>query len=191
MRLASRSTTAAVGVVVTTLALFGSGCDVADVLPLFNTSVIGSAVSDPNVCSIPENAGELLDEVLRLVNEERAKHGLNPVTIDPQLTAAAEDYACTMITDDYFGHYHPETGEGPGQRATAAGYHYLAVGENLAAGQKTPDEVMEDWMNSTAGHRENILNPMWVHVGLAVRTGGTYGIYWVQEFGVSWPNGQS
>lgn len=163
-----------------------AGCGTGQEFPF--TPVAGYATPDDEQCFVPENEAELIEEVIRLVNEERAKHGLDPVTANTTLQAAAGQYACTMIVDEFFAHYHPETGEGPGERATAAGYSYRAVGENLAAGQKTPSEAMRDWMNSTLGHRENILNPMWSHIGVAVRTGGPYGIYWVQEFGAPWAN---
>ena len=61
-------------------------------------------------------------------------------------------------------------------------YDYYMIGENLAAGQATPAQVMADWMES-AGHRANILEASFVELGVGVRTGGTYGTYWVQEFG--------
>jgi uncharacterized protein YkwD len=173
------------------LAVFtgAGGCGAVEGLPLLGRSVAAYAKADPNACSIPDDQSELVWEVIRLVNEERTSRGLNPVEANPQLTASASDYACTMIGEAYFGHYDPVTGDGPGDRAAAAGYVYRAVGENLGAGQKTPAEVVTDWMNSTTGHRENILNPMWVHIGVAVRKGGSYGTYWVQEFGVPWQAG--
>ncbi len=163
-----------------------AGCGTGQEFPF--TPVAGYATPDQEGCYVPDNEAELVEEVIRLVNEERAKHGLGPVTTNTTLASVAGGYACTMIAEEFFAHYHPDTGEGPGERATQAGYSYRAVGENLAAGQKTPSEVMRDWMNSTQGHRENILNPMWTHIGVAVRTGGPYGIYWVQEFGAPWAN---
>jgi len=164
----------------------GFGCGSVADLPFLWDLVAGSVAADPNECAVPIDEEELVAEVIRLVNQERISRGLNPVEVHPLLKQAAGSYACTMISDGYFGHYHPTTGEGPGDRATAVGYQYRAVGENLAAGQRTPAEVMEDWMNSTAGHRENILNPMWIHIGVAVRKGGPYGTYWVLEFGAPW-----
>jgi len=170
-----------------TVSFGGAGCGSGQDLPLFGNLIAGTVSADANVCLVPDDEEELVAEVVRLVNEERVSRGLNAVTVHPLLTKAAGDYACTMISDGYFGHYHPVTGQGPGERAAAVGYAYRAVGENLAAGQRTAAQVVQDWMNSTQGHRENILNPMWVHIGVAVRRGGSYGIYWVQEFGVTWP----
>jgi uncharacterized protein YkwD len=149
--------------------------------------VAGAVSGQADSCTVPDDSDELAAEIIRLVNQERTGRGLDPVSHNPQLADAADDYGCTMIRDGYFGHYHPVTGEGPGERTAAAGYRYRAVGENLAAGQRTPAEVVDDWMNSTEGHRENILNPMWSDVGVGVRTGGEYGIYWVLEFGLPWP----
>ena len=169
-----------------TTGLLCAGCGTVEGFPFLSSSVASFISPGSDGCYIPDNEDELVDEVVRLVNEERAAHGLDPVTVDATLTMMAGDYACTLIRDDYFGHYHPETGDGPGERATAFGYRYRAVGENLAAGQRAAAEAMKDWMNSTEGHRENILNPMWEHVGIAIRTGGTYGVYWVQEFGAPW-----
>lgn len=61
------------------------------------------------------------------------------------------------------------------------GIHYKSAGENIAAGQRTPDEVMQAWMNSS-GHRANILNAKYTELGVGYYKGGSYGVYWVQEF---------
>jgi len=74
------------------------------------------------------------------------------------------------------------TGSTLRDRSQAAEYDYWIVGENLAAGQRTPVEVVSAWMTSPC-HRENVLNPAFTELGVAVRYGGTYGYYWVQEFG--------
>lgn len=139
--------------------------------------------SDGTVCAIPSNDDELRDRVIELVNLERTSRGLDPLTADPLLNQMSEDYCCEMIEGGFFAHDNPYTGEGPGQRAINAGYIYLAVGENLAAGQTSPEQVVADWMASTEGHRENILATQWREVGVGVRTGGQYGVYWTLEFG--------
>lgn len=169
-----------------TLALAGLGCGAVDGIPFLDSAIAGLLAPASEGCDIPDDHDDLVAEILRLVNEERAKTGAGPVVLEPLLAHAASGYACTMIQEDFFGHYHPTTGEGPGERISDVGYSYRAVGENLAAGQRTPDEVVRDWMNSTQGHRENLLNPLWSHMGMAIRNGGTYGIYWVQEFGAPW-----
>lgn len=133
-------------------------------------------------CLSTDDAVRLADRVLELVNLERSIEGLTPVLESPVLTKLAEDYACRMIDDGFFDHFDP-TGAGPAERAAEKGYLFLAIGENLAAGQQTPAEVMDVWMRSPS-HRAIILDPRWEEVGVAVRSGGTYAIYWVQEFGV-------
>jgi uncharacterized protein YkwD len=61
------------------------------------------------------------------------------------------------------------------------GIDFKAAGENIAAGQKTAEEVMDGWMNSE-GHRANILNPDFTHIGIGYVQGGDYGTYWTQLF---------
>jgi uncharacterized protein YkwD len=122
------------------------------------------------------------EEILRLVNVERARAGLRAVVRDQTLEDQATKYACEMIHYDFFAHENPYTGSQLADRAAEFGYDYYMIGENLAAGQATPAQVMADWMES-AGHRANILEASFVELGVGVRTGGTYGTYWVQEFG--------
>ena len=133
-------------------------------------------------CVASEDAERLADQVLQLVNLERADAGLPPVVRHPALDKVADDYACRMITENFFGHTDPADGHGPGDRALIAKYAFYAIGENLAAGQQTPAEVMRVWMESPA-HREIILDEKWNDLGISVRQGGEYGVYWVQEFG--------
>jgi uncharacterized protein YkwD len=121
-------------------------------------------------------------QVLSLINIERARIGVGPLTVSEELTHAAEDYACIMAAEDFFDHTDPLTGDGPGDRAADAGYAFFAVGENLAAGQRTAAEAVEAWMDSPE-HRDTLLSPQWKETGIGVRGGGTYGTYWVQEFG--------
>jgi uncharacterized protein YkwD len=89
------------------------------------------------------------------VNIERAKAGCPPVRVDSRLAAAALAHSEDMVDRNYFSHTSPD-GEGPGERAAAAGYPQWS-GENIAKGYPTPAAVMEGWMNSP-GHRANILN---------------------------------
>jgi uncharacterized protein YkwD len=161
------------------LLVLGSGC-----FATASVTADGSAfaAAPDGKCFVPEDPEVLADQVLQLVNLERAAADLAPVSRSHKLERVATDYACRMVEDGFFDHTDPMTGEGPGDRAFAAEYEYRAVGENLAAGQHTAAEVMKVWMGSPA-HRENILDPRWSEVGIGVRTGGEYSIYWVQEFG--------
>jgi uncharacterized protein YkwD len=137
-------------------------------------------------CIAPDEAERMADQVLQLVNLERAAAGLAPVIANPVLERVAGDYACRMVELGFFGHEDLYTGYGPGARALAHKYPFYAIGENLAAGQETPAQAMRVWMASES-HRAIILDPKWKEVGVAVRGGGEYGAYWVQEFGVPMP----
>ena len=118
-------------------------------------------------------------------NLQRKQNGLPALLLNAELTKGAEMKVNDMFNRQYFEHESP-TGEGPGELATAAGYAYLMVGENLALGNYKNDEALvEAWMNSP-GHRENILNPKYTEIGVAVKRGTYEGqTVWlaVQEFG--------
>jgi uncharacterized protein YkwD len=152
------------------------------------TGTAGDSVgsTDSNVdfsgCITPAVSSSLVNEVLVLVNQERAAVGEQALTINTTLNEQAGDYACELIAYDFFAHENPVTGSTLATRTADSGYQYLLVGENLAAGQPTAAEAMEGWMNSE-GHRENILRSDYEEIGIAVREGGDYGIYWVQVFG--------
>ena len=147
-----------------------------------NTNSFAGIGDGGNECSQAPDAEAMVLRVIELVNEERAKIGMPPLSENDTLRQVAEDYACRMIEEDFFAHYTPE-GDGPGERAVRGGYVFMKLGENLAAGQTSAEQVMGEWMSSDQGHRENILSPDWREIGMAVRTGGEHGTYWVQEFG--------
>lgn len=119
-------------------------------------------------------------QVLELTNIEREKNNLSPLNWDNSLAELAEIHCKDMIDRDFFSHNNPD-GETPFDRMKKYGIEYFSAGENIAAGQFSPQSVVESWMNSQ-GHRANILNPDFKSLGVAVVKGGTYGIYWAQEF---------
>jgi len=119
-------------------------------------------------------------QILTRVNAERAKAGCKAVVLDPRLTAAAAGHAQDMATNNYFSHTSRD-GRTFVDRIKAQGYP-VPRSENIAAGQPTVTAVMDAWMAS-AGHRANILDCSAVAMGAASATGGSYGIYWVQDFG--------
>lgn len=120
------------------------------------------------------------DQVLELVNQERAKQGLKALTLSNELTNVATKKAQDMADNGYFDHTSPTYGS-PFEMMNRFGIQYRSAGENIAAGQKTPQEVMNSWMNSS-GHRANILNADFEQIGIGYVTGGKYGTYWVQMF---------
>lgn len=123
--------------------------------------------------SVPSSSFEA--EVARLVNVERSKRGLRPLTVRADLQNMAEKKARDMINSNYFSHTSPNYGS-PFQMMRTFGISYRSAGENIAKGQKSPQEVMNAWMNSS-GHRANILNPNYNYIGV-----GFYNSAWVQEF---------
>lgn len=164
--------------------LAGACCLMLSLAAGCNTSVqslLNVASSKPG-CVVPEGTDRLGDQVLVLVNQERALRGMNPLTTNPRLTADAVAYACTMIEDEFFGHDNPETGEQFEDRHAAGEFSCHALGENLAIGHAAAAEVVDDWMNS-ASHRENILTDSFVAMGLGLRRDSVEGrLYWVQLF---------
>lgn len=114
-------------------------------------------------------------QVVNLVNQERSKAGLRPLTSNSALTAMALDKAKDMYNNGYFDHTSPTYGS-PFDMMSTYGIRYSYAGENIAKGQQTPEAVMKAWMNST-GHRQNILSPNFTQIGVAFYNGE-----WVQEF---------
>lgn len=120
-------------------------------------------------------AGGATEQVVTLVNAQRADAGCGPLRVDSRLTAAAQEHSEDMNRRDYMSHESPE-GEGPGDRADRHGYDAWGA-ENVAKGQTSPQQVMDAWMNSD-GHRRNILNCDLVAIGV-----GESGNAWTQMFG--------
>ncbi|MGW2963619.1 CAP domain-containing protein [Streptomyces sp. NPDC001220] len=118
-------------------------------------------------------------EVLKLVNEERAKVGCSALSVNSSLTKLAETFSEDMAARDFFDHTDPD-GKTPWDRAAAAGIANLG-GENIARGQATAQAVMDAWMNSE-GHRANILNCDFKTLGVGVHF-GSGGPWWTQDFG--------
>lgn len=117
------------------------------------------------------------DAVLAIVNAERRRADCAPVALDARLTAAGQKHSEDMSENDYFSHTSRD-GRSFVDRAKAEGYRSPGA-ENIAAGQRTPEQVMEAWMNSS-GHRANILNCDLKKMGLGLDTDG---FYWTQVFG--------
>lgn len=158
-----------------------TGCPAADGTPA-KTPVLGlSARSTEPGAIAPVNNDVVVEQVLRLVNERRSRIGLDELTPNPVLSRMAEDYCTEMIEQGFFAHENP-SGDGPGERAYKAGYVFVQVGETLAAGQETAEQVVAEWMASDE-HREIILGVYWREIGAGVRIGGEYNVYWVLEFG--------
>jgi uncharacterized protein YkwD len=118
-------------------------------------------------------------EVLKLVNDERAKAGCSAVSANSTLSKLAETFSEAMAAEDFFDHTDP-SGATPWDRASQLGITTLG-GENIARGQADAAAVMEAWMNSP-GHRANILNCDFKTLGVGVHFGAG-GPWWTQDFG--------
>lgn len=118
-------------------------------------------------------------EVVNLVNQERANYGLSALEIDFDLTNIARLKSQDMANLNYFSHTSPTYGS-PFDMLSKFNINYRSAGENIAKGQKTAEEVVNAWMNSE-GHRANILNSSYTHIGVGyVLSGNTP--YWTQMF---------
>ncbi|MBW4625139.1 MAG: CAP domain-containing protein [Brasilonema octagenarum HA4186-MV1] len=115
-------------------------------------------------------------QVFELTNQERAKNNLPPLKANAELNYTADKYAQQMSERGVLSHTAPD-GSQPWDRAKVVGYSAQMMAENIAAGQRTPQQVVQDWMNSP-GHRANILKPEYTEIGT-----GFYNNYWVQDFG--------
>ncbi|WP_413805274.1 CAP domain-containing protein [Streptomyces sp. OE57] len=131
----------------------------------------------------PDGLLRLASEVIALTNAERAAARLAPLAPDPRLTAAAQAHSDDMVVRDFYSHTGPG-GHQPWDRARAAGATHRGIGENIACGQRSPEEVVRGWMNSP-GHRANILKPDFTHIGVGHATGSRAGTYWTQVFGAA------
>lgn len=120
---------------------------------------------------------EFEKEVVSLTNDEREKNGLEPLESDAELSVVARDKSKDMQSNGYFSHESPTYGS-PFDMMSDYGISYSTAGENIAHGQQSPEEVVDGWMNSE-GHRENILNPDFTHIGVGYVEQGNY---WTQEF---------
>ncbi len=130
----------------------------------------------------PSYASEYEAEVFRLINEIRREYGLAQFKWDDAAYTVATTRAGEIMQS--FGHTRPDGSSPYSLYGISSMWDvFTSVGENIAAGQKTPAEVVDSWMSSTKGHRENILNPAYENLAVAfLQGGGKYGTYWVQEF---------
>ena len=119
-------------------------------------------------------------ECIALVNSYRSSAGVAAVTVDKRITIAAESHSTDQAQHNKMTHTGSD-GTNAGQRLNILGYGWRTWGENVAAGQPNCSNVMSAWMNSS-GHRANILNPAFVHVGVAAVKAANGTIYWTLDF---------
>lgn len=116
-------------------------------------------------------------EVVRLVNSIRQKNGLQPLSVNWELSRVARYKSQDMLDNGYFSHTSPTYGS-PFQMIKAFGLSYRSAGENIAKGYASPQAVVNGWMNSS-GHRANILSASYTQIGVGYVSQGNY---WTQMF---------
>ena len=151
--------------------------------------IVMAAPFAPSVGVSREIAGQ---RVLDLVNRARATprycgatrfNAARPVRWNNALAAASRQHSEDMARNDYFSH-DGRDGSHPSQRVERAGYNYRHTAENIAAGQKSPEEAVSVWIKSPV-HCVNLMNPVYTEMGAAyaVDDRSAMGVYWTQEFG--------
>ena len=111
-----------------------------------------------------------VEKLAQLTNEQRQKNNLPSLSMNSALSLAAQKKAENMFQENYWSHYSPD-GKTPWDFILGAGYKYEYAGENLAKNFLFSNGVVDAWMNSTAGHRENILKKEYTEVGYAIVNG--------------------
>lgn len=124
-----------------------------------------------------QSVSEFEKQVVDLTNAERTKAGLKPLEIHSPLMAVAHAKSADMAKNNYFSHTSPTYGS-PFDQIKSAGISYRSAGENIAQGQRTPQQVVQAWMDSP-GHRQNIMNANYTHIGVGFVEDG---YYWTQQF---------
>ena len=136
----------------------------------------GQKLIIPNISDVKAQE----NEVVRLVNIQRAKAGLQSLKINWQLSRVARYKSQDMVNKVYFAHISPTYGS-PFKMMESFGIRFSSAGENIAMGQRTPQEVMTGWMNSS-GHRANILSPSYTEIGVGLAKNKSGSSYWTQMF---------
>lgn len=140
------------------------------------------APSDKNVPSDSASPSNLNFEkkVVELVNVERQKNGLPALYLDNRISDVARTKSKDMADNNYFAHQSPTYGSA-GDMLLKFGVTWSAWGENIASGQKSPEDVVSQWMNSPS-HRENILSPNFALIGVGYCTNSSGKTFWTQMF---------
>ena len=159
-----------------------NSCDTPDCAPApdNNTSKPDAPAQDSTVSkpdTITDSVSEYEKKVAELVNVERSKYGLSALTLNTKLSALARTKSQDMSDKHYFSHTSPTYGSAF-DMMKSSGIKYNTAGENIAYGYRTPEAVVNAWMNSP-GHRANILNASYKEIGVGYVADGNY---WTQMF---------
>jgi uncharacterized protein YkwD len=152
-------------------------------------STVTFATGAPPACGV---RASLPQEVLQRINQVRASGhrcgwrsmgSAAPLKWDPSLYSAAQGHSLDMAKRNYFEHHSPE-GRDVAARVTAHHYAWNALGENIAAGDRSVDSVMQGWLDSPH-HCENMMDPRFNEVAVAcvAHAGSQWGTYWPMVLG--------
>lgn len=144
-------------------------------IPNPNLIYIGQQITIPTV----NNYRKIEQEIIRLVNQERARYNLSPLTENWEVSRVARIKSQDMVDNNYFSHQSPIYGS-PFKMLRDFGINYTEAAENIAYGNLTAQQVMNQWMNSS-GHRANILNPNFTTIGVGVARSKMDGPYYFTQ----------
>jgi uncharacterized protein YkwD len=152
----------------------------AAVLTLFGGGFV-RACSTTSAVTSTNDVMKVANSCTTLVNKERAARGIKAVAIDGRVQTAAQKHSTYQASKRTMTHRGATTATyDGGARLKVEKYPWTTWGENVAAGQTTCAQVMSAWMGS-AGHKANILNPKFVHIGVAAAKGSNGVIYWTMD----------
>ena len=149
-------------------------------LPEIQIPETGNPPVSGDITEDDQNVSAVVQEMLEEVNAERRKAGLSELALSAELSKVAQVKAEDMRDSGYFSHTSPNYGS-PFEMMKEFGISYKSAGENIAKGQRSVDEVMNGWMNSS-GHRANILSSNFTELGVGYCTDNSGNGYWVQMF---------
>lgn len=132
-------------------------------------SLASSAIDLPAIAPSTATGGDA--SFANLLNDVRISNGVDTVTYNGRLDAAAQSHADDMLVNNYFSHT-GLNGSSAADRARAAGYDYIALGENIASGFQTEATVMAGWVGSP-GHQRNNIDPVFEEFGLGYSRDGS------------------
>jgi uncharacterized protein YkwD len=148
-------------------------------LPAGN-SAPGSIPSPAQAETPAMTVDEMKAEIVRLTNGERAKAGLNPVEVLPELMDCAQAKADDLIDNHYFVHTSPRYGT-IGEMIMSFVPKATSYAENLGGWAMTPGDAVQGWVASK-GHYSVIVNSKYTHIGVGIVKGADGGYWWVQQF---------
>ncbi|MGN8645999.1 CAP domain-containing protein [Gracilibacillus sp. HCP3S3_G5_1] len=124
-----------------------------------------------------ESVDGFVQKVVELTNEARSENGAEALQFDHDVANVAQNKSEDMADNNYFSHTSPTYGS-PFDMLEEFGVDYTKASENIAAGQETPEEVVQAWLDSE-GHRQNLLDPEVTHIGVGFTADGNC---WTQLF---------